>query len=262
MGLSKCEMGGLGAEEEGRYEWQMLVRGIGEEGQKKLKGSSVLVSRVGGIGGTVAYLLAAAGVGRLVLAHGGILKPSDLNRQLLMTTDWVGKPRIESAVRRLRELNPNVEIHGEGSNINEENVGRLVGMADIVVDAAPLFEERFLMNREAVRQGKPMVESSMYEMEAQVTTIFPGETPCLQCLVPEKPEWWTRKFPVLGAISSVAASVAAVEVVKVLTGVGEPLAGRLLAMDLRAGRFRELSVRRDPECPVCGGVAGKTGGGA
>jgi len=149
MGLSKCEMGGLGAEEEGRYEWQMLVRGIGEEGQKKLKGSSVLVSRVGGIGGTVAYLLAAAGVGRLVLAHGGILKPSDLNRQLLMTTDWVGKPRIESAVRRLRELNPNVEIHGEGSNINEENVGRLVGMADIVVDAAPLFEERFLMNREA-----------------------------------------------------------------------------------------------------------------
>lgn len=177
----------LTSEERSIYEWQMWIGGFGEEGQRKLKGASVLISRCGGLGGMVAYELAAAGVGKLVIAHAGNLKPGDLNRQLLQTHNHIGQPRIESIVRRLKELNPRIEIVGINENASEENAGRLVAQADVVVDAAPLFEERFALNRAAVRQRKPMVECAVYSMDVHVTTILPGRTPCLQCIVPEKP---------------------------------------------------------------------------
>src|SRR5436190_10399307 len=143
------------------YEWQLSVSGFGEEGQRRLKNAGVLISRVGGVGGTVAYQLAAAGVGRLVLAHAGDVRPDDLNRQLLMTHDWVGRPRMDLAPRRLRELNPGVEVLAVAENVHEGNVGRLVGEADLVVSCAPVFRERLLMNHEAVRQGKPLVDCAM-----------------------------------------------------------------------------------------------------
>jgi molybdopterin/thiamine biosynthesis adenylyltransferase len=126
-------------EERNRYEWQLWVRDFGEEGQRRLKGASVLISRIGGVGGTAAMQLAAAGVGRLILAHGGNLRLNDLNRQLLMTTDWIGQPRVESARRRLRELNPHVQIETIEENINESNAERLVTSCDVIVSAAPLF---------------------------------------------------------------------------------------------------------------------------
>ena len=236
------------------YQWQMWVPGFDEEGQCKLKGASVLISRCGGLGGVVAYELAAAGVGRLVIAHGGNLKPADLNRQLLQTHDHIGKPRIESIVRRLRELNPRLEIVAVGENVTGENAGRLVAQADVVVDAAPLFEERFALNRAAVAQGKPMVECSMYSMEAHVTTMLPGRTACLQCLVPEKPAGWKRQFPVIGAVSGTAGCVGAVEVIKLITGLGEPLAGVMLVMDLQTMNFRRVKTARRSDCPVCGGA--------
>lgn len=239
-------------EERAIYEWQMWVPGFGEEGQRKLKDASVLISRVGGLGGVVAYELAAAGVGRLVLAHAGNLKPADLNRQLLQTHDHIGQPRIESIARRLRELNPRLDIVAIGENVTEENASQLVAQADVVVDAAPLFEERFALNRAAVAQGMPMVECSMYSMEAHVTTILPGRTACLQCLVPEKPADWKRQFPVIGAVSGTAGCVGAVEVVKLLTGIGEPLAGAMLVMDLKTMNFRRVKTARRPDCPVCG----------
>ncbi|MFA6560904.1 MAG: HesA/MoeB/ThiF family protein [Verrucomicrobiia bacterium] len=234
------------------YEWQMWVPGLGEEGQRRLKGASVLISRCGGLGGVVASELAAAGVGRLIIAHAGNLKPADLNRQLLQTHDHIGKPRIESIARRLRELNPRLDIVAVGENVTEENAGRLVAQADVVVDAAPLFEERFALNRAAVAQGKPMVECSMYSMEAHVTTILPGRTACLQCLVPEEPADWKRQFPVIGAVSGTAGCVGAVEVVKLLTGIGEPLTGVMLVMDLKTMNFRRVKTARRPDCPVCG----------
>lgn len=236
------------------YQWQMWVPGFGEEGQRKLKGASVLISRVGGLGGVVAYELAAAGVGRLVLAHAGKLKPADLNRQLLQIHDHIGKPRIESIVRRLRELNPRLDIVALGENVTEESAGRLVAQADVVVDAAPLFEERLALNRAAVAQRKPMVECSMYSMEAQVTTILPGRTACLQCLVPEKRADWKRQFPVIGAVSGTAGCIGAVEVIKLLTGLGEPLAGSMLVMDLRTMNIRRVKTARRLDCPVCGAV--------
>jgi molybdopterin/thiamine biosynthesis adenylyltransferase len=234
------------------YEWQLDVPGFGEEGQEKLKNASVLVSRCGGLGSVVAYELAAAGIGRLILAHGGNVKESDLNRQLLMTDDWLGKPRIESVERRLKELNPRLEIVAINDNINEENVKSLVAEADVIVDAAPLFQERFLMNREAVAQNKPLVDCAMYELEAQIITIIPGQTPCLACLYPEQPAAWKRKFPVFGAVSGTVACLGAMETIKLISGLGEPLAGKLYSMDLRDMSFNITKIKRDPACRCCG----------
>lgn len=235
-----------------RYQWQLWVRDFGEEGQRRLKGASVLVSRIGGVGGTAAMQLAAAGVGRLVLAHAGNLRLDDLNRQLLMTTDWIGKPRVESAVRKLRELNPNVEVETVAENVGAENVASLVSRADLVVAAAPLFTERLLMNREAVRQNKPLVDCAMYDLEGRLTTVLPGRSPCLACLYPEPPANWKRQFPVFSAVASTVGSLAAMEAIKLIAGFGEPLAGRLLTFDLRDVTFRTIEIARRPDCVACG----------
>jgi molybdopterin-synthase adenylyltransferase len=234
------------------YEWQMWVDGFGDAGQRRLKSASVLISRCGGVGGAVAFELAAAGIGRLILAHAGNLKRSDLNRQILMTHDWLGRPRVECAAQRLRALNPRLEIVAVAENISEHNAAQLVSQADLVADCAPLFPERFLMNREAVRQGKPMVECAMYELHAQITTIVPGRTPCLACLYPEAPPDWRRQFPVFGAVSGMVGCLGAMEAIKVLTGLGDPLLGELLTCDLRTMSFRKLNTKRRPDCLVCG----------
>lgn len=234
------------------YEWQFDVAGFGEAGQEQLKRSSVLISRCGGLGGVVAYELAAAGVGRLILAHAGRVKPSDLNRQILMTHDWLGKPRVECAARRLQELNPSLDIVAVGENVNESNAARLVAQADLVVDCAPLFEERYALNREIVRQDKPMVECAVYELEGHLTVFLPGQTGCLRCLYAEKSTTWQRRFPIFGAVSGTAGAMAAMETIKVLAGLGSVLAGQLLVFHLRDMAFRRYRLRRNPECQDCG----------
>ena len=238
-------------EERAVYEWQIWVRDFGESGQQRLRDASVLVSRVGGLGGVAAYQLAAAGIGKLVLAHAGNVKPSDLNRQLLMTHDWLGKPRVESATRRLHELNPRLNVVAVAENVSEANAERLVEGVDLVIDCAPLFEERFALNRQAVRQKKPMVECAMYELEAQLTTIIPGETPCLACLYPQQPPAWKREFPVFGAVSGTVGCLAAMEAIKVLSGLGQPLRNALLCCDLRDMTFARRAISRDPACSLC-----------
>lgn len=233
------------------YEWQISVPGFGEEGQRRLKGASVLISRCGGLGGLVAYELAAAGIGRLVLYHAGNVVPSDLNRQLLMTRDWIGKPRIDSISRRLSELNPDIEIVGVGENISQHNVAYAVEQADLVVDCAPLFEERFAMNHEVIRQRKPLVECAMYSLEAQITTMIPGQTPCLRCLHLENPTQWERQFPVFGAVSGSVACLGAMEAIKVLSGLGDPLYGVLLSLNLSDMTTRRTNIKRNTACPHC-----------
>jgi molybdopterin/thiamine biosynthesis adenylyltransferase len=244
----------LTPEERATYEWQMWLPGFGVEGQRKLKAASVLISRVGGVGGLVAYQLAAAGIGRLILAHAGAVRADDLNRQLLQTHRQIGHPRVENFVRRLHDLNPRVEIVAVPENLSDANAKTLLAQADVAVDAAPLFEERFALNRASVASGKAMVECAMYALEGQVTVFEPGRTGCLACLYPEKPAHWRREFPVLGAVSGTVACLAAVEVVKLLTGLGKPLAGTLLTMDLGTMHFRRHRLRRRPDCPVCSGL--------
>ena len=242
----------LSAEERAIYEWQMWVPGVGEEGQLKLKNASVLVSRVGGLGGLVALELAAAGVGKLILAHGGVLQPSDLNRQLLQTHDHIGKPRIDSIVRRLKDLNPRCDIIGVPENASEANADALVSQADIVVDAAPMFQERLALNAAAFRAGKPLVECAMHTLEASVTTFVPGKTGCLACYIPEVPPTWKRQFPVFGAVSGTAACIGAMEVIKLLTGIGTTLQGQLLSMNLDTMQFRKVRLPKREDCAVCG----------
>jgi molybdopterin/thiamine biosynthesis adenylyltransferase len=241
----------LTEEEKATYEWQIWVKDFGMKGQERLKKSTALVSRVGGLGSPVAYALAAAGIGKLVLAHGGEVKHSDLNRQILMTYDWLGKPRVESAARRLKELNPRLEVEAVPENINEENASRLVGMADIVFDCAPLFEERFAMNHASVEQGKPLIDAAMYGMEGQLTTILPGRTPCLACIYAGYPEAWKREFPVFGAVSGAVANLAVCEGIKVLAGFGTLLAGVMLYYDARHMEFRRLKLKKNENCPIC-----------
>ena len=234
------------------YSWQMTVAGFGEEGQRRLKAATVMVSRVGGVGGLVAYELAAAGVGRLVLAHDGRLKPSDLNRQLLMRHNALSQARIDIAADSLIALNPRLEIVAVPENISEANATELVGRADVVVDCAPLFEERFAMNDACVRLAKPMVECAMYETEAHITSFKPGKTGCLRCLYPEKPDDWQRRFPVIGAVSGTVGCLGAMEAIKIIVGLGEPLFNRLLTCDLRAMSFNSVRLRPSVDCLVCG----------
>jgi molybdopterin/thiamine biosynthesis adenylyltransferase len=252
--MMMAEIPALTDAEKTRYEWQLWTPDFGEEGQRRLKGASVLVSRCGGVGSMVAYELAAAGVGRLVLAHAGAVRLNDLNRQLLMTTEGVGRPRMEIAPSRLRELNPQVKVEGVAENITEANVRRLVGGVDLIVACAPLFSERLLLNREAVRQNKPLVDCAMYDMELQLTTVLPGRTPCLACLYADEPSGWRREFPVFGATAGVVGCLGATEVIKVLSGLGEPLNGKMLLADLRDMTFRQTRLLRRPDCPVCAAV--------
>jgi molybdopterin/thiamine biosynthesis adenylyltransferase len=244
----------LTPEERERYQWQSWTPGFSEEGQRKLKASTVLISRAGGVGGTAALQLTAAGIGKLILAHGGDLRLNDLNRQLLMTTGHIGQPRIESAQRRLQELNPNVLVETVNANFNEDNAASLVAQADIVISAAPLFEERLLMNREGVRQGKPVIQCAMHDLEAIVLLTLPGQSACLSCLTPEPPAWWRREFPVFGAVSGTAGCIAAMEAIKLITGLGTTLAGSMACIDFNTMRMRTVSVARDPQCAVCGSV--------
>lgn len=244
-------------EERAIYEWQIWVPGFGEEGQEKLKDAAVLVSRCGGLGSVVAYELAAAGVGKLVLAHGGNVKPSDLNRQLLMTHDWLGRPRVESAKRRLLELNPRLEIIAVDANVNDDNVAELVEQVDVIVDCAPLFSERFAMNREAIRQRKPIVECAMYDLEAHIYTVIPRETACVSCLFPQKPPAWKREFPVFGAVSGMVACLGAMEAIKLIANLGDPLAGRMMTFDLRSMKSHELKLMRREDCQTCGSSNGR-----
>lgn len=237
--------------ERATYEWQMWAAGIGEIGQRKLKATSVLISRIGGVGGTVAYQLAAAGIGKLILAHAGEIKASDLNRQLLMTHEQIGQSRVQTAQARLLALNPRLILELHNQNVNAANAESLVSGADIVVDCAPLFEERFEMNRAIVRQGKPMVECAMYEFEGSLTTILPGVSPCLACLSPVAPAAWRREFPVFGAVAGTVACLAAMEVIKLITGVGETLSGNMLTMDLATMSFSRRKLHRNPNCRVC-----------
>ncbi|WP_375505993.1 ThiF family adenylyltransferase [uncultured Nostoc sp.] len=235
-----------------RYHRQMMLPNFGEAAQKRLKSATVLVTGVGGLGGTSALYLAVAGVGRLILVRGGDLRLDDMNRQVLMTNDWVGKPRVFKARETLQAINPDIRVEAVHDYVTKENVDSLVQSADIAVDCAHNFTERNLLNQACVRWQKPMVEAAMDGMEAYLTTIIPGVTPCLSCLFPEKPDWNQRGFSVIGAVSGTLACLSALEVIKLITKFSEPLLSQLLTIDLMRMEFAKRHSYHDPSCLVCG----------
>lgn len=233
------------------YTWQSEIPGFTPETQQTLGHSSALISRVGGLGGPLAFSLAAAGIGRIILAHGGQLRADDLNRQIMMTHEGLGSPRHQQAAATLRRFNPEITIESVGENISEQNAAELISRADIVFSCAPLFEERLLMNREAVAQRKFFVDAAMFSMEGHVLPVRPGESACLGCLLQQPPEWWQRRFPVLGAVSAMVAQIAALEGIKLLTGFSPAHTDRLIHIDATSMRMRQLKLRRNPNCPHC-----------
>ena len=235
------------------YEWQLDVPGFGEGGQAKLRETTALVSRVGGLGGPLATSLAAAGFGKIVLAHAGDLREDDLNRQTLMAREWIGRPRVDCAAETLRRFKPEIEVEAVNANFDEDNAAELVARADIVFDCAPLFEERLLMNRECVRAGKPLIDCAMYAMEGRVIPIVPGRTPCLACLYPEVPPAWKRRFPVIGAVSALVAQIGALEGIKLLAGFGQVALGEMIAVDAASMSIDKIRLApRRENCQVCG----------
>jgi molybdopterin/thiamine biosynthesis adenylyltransferase len=244
----------LSSEDRAIYAWQLDLPGFDETAQRRLKGARVLVSRCGGLGGPVALALAAAGVGALRIAHKGTVLPADLNRQILQRRECIGQPRRPGIEETLRGFNPDCRVEVVEAHADEANADALVAGCDLVVDAAPLFEERFALNGACVRAGIPLVEAAVHGWELSLAVLPCGQGPCLRCWVPEKPAWWTRRFPVLGAVSGTVGNLAAVQAVRLIAGLGSPLAGRLLRMDLATGTQRILRLRRDPDCPACGGA--------
>ncbi|MBT6849851.1 MAG: HesA/MoeB/ThiF family protein [Opitutae bacterium] len=241
----------LTEEDRAIYEWQLDVAGFGEEGQEKLRNTTALVSRIGGLGGPIAFALAAAGIGKLILAHAGNLRKDDLNRQILMQWEGLGKPRVESAAKTLAAFNPKVEVEIHNENFSETNAATLVSKADVVFSSAPLFEERFLMNRECVRQNKPMVDCAMYSLEGHVMAIVPVQTPCLACLFPETPPHWKRRFPVFGAVSALVANIGVMEGLKMIAGFGSASQGKMMLIDADRLSIRKIDVKRRIDCLVC-----------
>jgi molybdopterin/thiamine biosynthesis adenylyltransferase len=169
-----------------------------------------------------------------------------------MTHAALGTSRIECATRRLKELNPRLEVVGIPENVSEANAADLVSQADVIVDCAPLFAERFAMNRQAVLQGKPLIECAMYDMEATITTVQPGVTPCLACWCPSAPPMWKREFPVFGAVSGAVGCLGAMEAIKLIAGFGQPLFSRMLRIDLRDMTTQTVKLARNGQCGVCG----------
>ena len=232
-----------------RYGRQIML--FGEEGQRRLKATSLFVGGAGGLGSPLCIYLAVAGIGHLRIADFDRAELSNLNRQILHWDEDVGELKVESARAKLTRINPSIEIEVFSERIDEANVESLVGESDGIVDCMDNFATRYLLNRAALRKRIPFFHAAIHGLEARVITFVPGETACFRCLFHEGPPP-SGAFPVVGAAPGVAASMQAMEVIKYFTGYGECLKDRLLIFDGEAGSFREFKLRRDPDCPDCG----------
>jgi len=235
-----------------RYKRQLMLAGFNSDHQERLGRSTALIAGIGGLGGTAALYLAAAGIGRLVLVHRGDLTLSNLNRQILMREDWIGRPRVIMAQKRIQEINSEVVVEIHDKLFSEDTAPAFIRDADIALSARPNFRERRLLNAACVGKGIPMVEAAMNGMEAYLFNIIPGATPCLHCVFPvDNPEWQELGFPVLGAVSGTLGCLMAVEAIKILTGFGKPLTSGMLTFNLMDMHFTTLNIHRDEQCPVC-----------
>jgi len=235
-------------EERQRYARQILM--IGEEGQERIKAACVLVAGAGGLGTVIALYLAAAGVGHLRIIDCDVVEVSNLNRQILHWGRDVGRRKTDSAGEKLSALNPLIRIEALSCRIAEKNAGDMVRGCDLILDAMDNFPTRHLLNRMAVDQGIPFIHGAVRGLFGQATTVIPGKTPCLRCLFPVNPP--QEVFPIIGATCGVIGSIEASEAIKLLTGQGKPLAGRLFLWDGLAGSADSLAIEKDPSCPVCG----------
>lgn len=240
-----------------RYARHLILPEVGMAGQRKLKNSSVLLIGTGGLGSPLALYLAAAGVGHIGLVDYDVVDESNLQRQIVHGTSTVGMAKTQSARRRIHDLNPSVEVTTYETQISSANALELMEPYDVIVDGTDNFPTRYLTNDAAVLLGKPNVYGSIFRFEGQATVFAPHlGGPCYRCLYPDPPPPGLvpscAEGGVLGVLPGVIGSIQATEVIKLLVGIGEPLIGRLMLYDALDMRFRELKVRKNPHCPLCG----------
>jgi molybdopterin/thiamine biosynthesis adenylyltransferase/rhodanese-related sulfurtransferase len=239
-----------------RYSRHFLLPEVGEAGQAKLLDAKVLLIGAGGLGSPTAYYLAAAGIGTIGIVDDDTVDRSNLQRQILHNEERVGMPKVESAKLTLQGLNPDVKVIGYQERVNSENIMRLIQDYDIVVDGCDNFPTRYLVNDACVFANKPNVHGSIFQFEGQATVFHPHVGPCYRCLFPEPPPPGAApscaEAGVLGVLPGLVGCVQAVETVKLVLGIGNPLVGRLLHFDTLSMEIKQLKLRKDPECPVCG----------
>jgi sulfur-carrier protein adenylyltransferase/sulfurtransferase len=247
----------LSNEEITRYSRHLILPEFGMAGQRRVKQGSVLLIGTGGLGSPLALYLAAAGVGHIGLVDFDVVDETNLQRQIVHGTSTIGVLKTESAKRRLHDLNPNVEVTTYETQITSENAFEIMRPYDVIVDGTDNFPTRYLTNDASVMLGKPNVYGSIFRFEGQATVFYPKEGgPCYRCLYPEPPPPGLvpscAEGGVLGVLPGVIGTIQATEAVKLLAGIGDPLIGRLMLYDALSMRFRELKLRRNPDCPVCG----------
>jgi len=233
-----------------RYARQIIIPGWGDEGQEKIKAATVFIAGAGGLGGPVSIYLATAGVGTIRICDADVVELSNLNRQILHTDQGVGSPKALSAEARLREVNPSITVEGCKAYIDEKSIESIVGTPDVVLDCLDNYPTRFLLNSYCLARSIPLVHGAIWGMTGQLTVIHPPETPCLRCVIPEAPP--KEVFPVLGVTPGVTGCLQGFETLKLITGIGEPLKGRMLTFDAEFMHFSTLNVRPVASCPDCG----------
>jgi molybdopterin/thiamine biosynthesis adenylyltransferase len=235
-----------------RYARHLVLREVGGPGQQALKAARVLVVGAGGLGSPAALYLAAAGVGALTLVDPDAVDLSNLQRQVLFAADDIGRPKVEAGAERLAALNPHVAVVGIDGAFDDANADELVRSADLVLDGTDNFAVRYAVNAACVRHGKPLVSGAIGRWTGQVAVF--RSAPCYRCLVPEIPPDAETcvAVGVVGALAGVIGSMMALEAIKLITGAGEPLLGRLLIYDALSAQTRTVKIGADPDCPVCG----------
>jgi molybdopterin/thiamine biosynthesis adenylyltransferase/rhodanese-related sulfurtransferase len=245
----------LDADQKNRYSRHVLLPEIGLEGQLKLLDAKVLLLGAGGLGSPTALYLAAAGVGTLGLVDDDVVDVSNLQRQVIHTTDGVGTPKVDSAERAIKDLNPGVNVVKYATRLDASNIMEIIEGYDVIVDGVDNFPTRYLLNDATVRLKIPVVSASILGFDGQLSVFAPYDGPCYRCLYPTPPP--AELAPscgangVLGVLPGTMGLLQATEVVKLVVGTGDPLIGRLLLYDALAASFTELKVRRDPDCPIC-----------
>ncbi|HKY78145.1 MAG TPA: molybdopterin-synthase adenylyltransferase MoeB [Acidimicrobiia bacterium] len=246
----------LSAEQRNRYQRHLLLPEVGDAGQQKLLDSKVLLLGAGGLGSPAALYLAAAGVGTLGIIDMDVVDASNLQRQILHNMDRVGERKVDSAKKTLTALNPDVNVVTYDVRLGADNVLDIIDGYDLIVDGTDNFPTRYLVNDAALLKRIPVVHGSIFRFEGQATVFAPYEGPCYRCLIPEPPPPELApscaEAGVLGVLPGIVGSIQAMEAIKLLLGLGDPLVGRLLAYDSLEQSFRTFKVNRDPNCPSCG----------
>jgi adenylyltransferase/sulfurtransferase len=239
----------LTPEEKIRYDRQLIMETVGEEGQNKLKQANVFIAGAGGLGSPISLLLVAAGVGKVRIVDNGKVELSNLNRQILYRNEDFEKYKIDCAEKALKGLNPYIHVEAIREEIREDNVNELVGECGIIVDALDNYATRYLLNQTTFEKNIPLVHGAVEEFYGQVTTIIPGRTNCLKCIFPEVPEQQT--WPIISVTCGLIASIQAAEVIKYILGKGNLLINRLLFVDGLRTKVEDMAIERIHSCEIC-----------